>query len=89
MDDVISLLNTNDGVYAAACSLNFSKPPRYCDTFAVRDSNGDETLMQECPYFRSATSRDALLAMSPAPVKSRWNGIGMLLFLSFSSCYLY
>ncbi|KAJ1707907.1 hypothetical protein AFCA_009020 [Aspergillus flavus] len=75
VDDVISLLNTNDGVYAAACSLNFSKPPRYCDTFAVRDSNGDETLMQECPYFRSATSRDALLAMSPAPVKSRWNGI--------------
>ncbi|KAB8216313.1 cryptococcal mannosyltransferase 1-domain-containing protein [Aspergillus novoparasiticus] len=75
VDDVISLLNTNDGVYAAACSLDFSKPPRYYDTFALRDSNGDETLMQEWPYFRSATSRDALLAMSPAPVKSCWNGM--------------
>lgn len=83
MDDVISLLNTNDGVYAAACALDFSKPPRYYDTFALRDSNGDETLMQEWPYFRSAISRNSLLAMSPVPVKSCWNGMGMQFFLSF------
>lgn len=76
MDDVIRLLDTNDGVYAAACSLDFSKPPLYYDTFALRDSNGDEHVMQKWPYFRSAASRNALLALSPVPVKSCWNGMG-------------
>ncbi|OJI81175.1 hypothetical protein ABZX51_010635 [Aspergillus tubingensis] len=75
VDDVIRLLDTNDGVYAAACSLDFSKPPLYYDTFALRDSNGDEHVMQKWPYFRSAASRNALLALSPVPVKSCWNGM--------------
>lgn len=79
VEDVVSLLNTNDGVYAAACSLDFSKPPLYYDTFALRDSRGDEHVMQTWPYFRSATSRNALLAMSSVPVKSCWNGMGMSL----------
>ncbi|KAE8371617.1 glycosyltransferase family 69 protein [Aspergillus bertholletiae] len=85
VDDVVSLLNTNDGVYAAACALDFSKPPHYYDTFALRDSNGDETLMQKWPYFRSATSRDALLAMSPVPVKSCWNGMVIMPITPFLS----
>jgi hypothetical protein len=80
VDDVIELLNTNDGVYAAACSLDYSRPPLYYDTFALRDSHGDEHLMQTWPYFRSTTSRHALFNMSPVPVKSCWNGMGRLIF---------
>ncbi|PYI06502.1 hypothetical protein BO78DRAFT_116139 [Aspergillus sclerotiicarbonarius CBS 121057] len=75
VDDVISLLGTNGGTYAAACSLDFSNPPLYYDTFALRDASGDEHAMQTWPYFRSATSRHALYAMSPVPVKSCWNGM--------------
>ncbi|PLB48395.1 putative polysaccharide export protein [Aspergillus steynii IBT 23096] len=75
VEDVLSLLNTNDGQYAAACSLDFSKPPQYYDTFALRDSEGSETVMQKWPYFRAAASRNALLAMSPVPVRSCWNGM--------------
>ena len=76
VNDVISLLNTNEGRYGAACSMDFSKPPSYYDTFALRDYKGDEHVMQKWPYFRSAASRDALMAMSPVPVKSCWNGMG-------------
>ncbi|KAK1148520.1 hypothetical protein N8T08_009526, partial [Aspergillus melleus] len=47
VDDVISLLNTNDGNYAAGCSMDFSKPPLYYDTFALRDAQGDEHVMQK------------------------------------------
>lgn len=72
----MALLDTNGGSYAAACSLDFSKPPLYYDTFALRDSNGDEPLMQTWPYFRSSKSLDALLSMSPVPVTSCWNGMG-------------
>ncbi|RDW86468.1 glycosyltransferase family 69 protein [Aspergillus mulundensis] len=75
VDDVIDLLNTNDGEYAAACSLDFMRPPAFYDTFALRDSEGDAHLMQTWPYFRSARSRNALRSMSPVPVKSCWNGI--------------
>lgn len=35
--------------------------------------------MQSWPYFRSSTSRDALKASEPVPVRSCWNGIGTLL----------
>ncbi|KAJ5104802.1 hypothetical protein NUU61_002149 [Penicillium alfredii] len=73
--DVFELLDTNNGEYAAACSLDFSKPPRYYDTFALRDSQGHEALMQTWPYFRSASSRHAMKTMSPVPVTSCWNGI--------------
>ncbi|KAH8432425.1 glycosyltransferase family 69 protein [Aspergillus melleus] len=75
VDDVLSLLNTNDGHYAAACSLDFSKTPLFYDTFALRDIEGYEHIMQEWPYFRAAASRRALLTMSPVPVKSCWNGM--------------
>ncbi|EED19751.1 polysaccharide export protein (CAP59), putative [Talaromyces stipitatus ATCC 10500] len=74
-EDVLTLLDTNGGSYAAACSLDFSKPPQYYDTFALRDSQGHEPLMQTWPYFRSWESLDSLLSMSPIPVTSCWNGM--------------
>ncbi|KAI9813941.1 MAG: hypothetical protein M1832_006026 [Thelocarpon impressellum] len=74
-DDVRRLLHTRGGEFAAACSLDFSVPPAYYDTFAVRDSDGDKTLTQTFPYFSSAVSRKAMLAGEPVPVQSCWNGI--------------
>ncbi len=73
--DVITLLSTRSGDYAAACSLDFSKPPHYYDTFALRDSDGDEAVTSTYPYFRSSTSRNALISGQPVPVQSCWNGI--------------
>lgn len=74
-EDVIELLNTRDGDYAAACSLDFAKPPEYYDTFALRDLNGDEAATSTFPYFRSRSSREAMLRGMPVPVQSCWNGI--------------
>lgn len=75
-EDVIALLETNRGRYAAACSLDFSKPPAFYDTFALRDTNGEKYVTQSWPYFRSRESRKALLRHEPVPVASCWNGIG-------------
>ena len=74
-EDVAQLLATRDGDYAAACSLDFAKPPHYYDTFALRDSNGHEPVTSTFPYFRSKASRNAILAGEPVPVQSCWNGI--------------
>ncbi|CAI7581946.1 unnamed protein product [Penicillium viridicatum] len=74
-NDALELLHTNDGKYAASCALDFSKPPNYYDTFALRDSKGHEPIMQTWPYFSSAASRHAMKNMSPVPVTSCWNGI--------------
>ncbi|PGH15972.1 hypothetical protein AJ80_05348 [Polytolypa hystricis UAMH7299] len=74
-NDVLNLINTKDGDYSAACALDFSSPPLYYDTFALRDSGGHEHIMQSWPYFRSSRSRNALKAMLPVPVTSCWNGI--------------
>lgn len=75
-DDVINLMQTNGGDYAAACSLDFAKPPQYYDTFALRDSQGHAHLMPTWPYFQSGDSRNALMGNSDSvPVKSCWNGI--------------
>jgi len=84
VSDVVGLLNTNDGHYAAACSLDFSKPPIYYDTFALRDSNGHEHATQTWPYFRSSKSRKAMLNGIPAPVSSCWNGIVAMPASSFT-----
>lgn len=75
-DDVLRLLNTNGGDYAAACSLDFSRPLEVYDTFALRDVEGHEMLMQKWPYFRAKQSRRAILANLPVPVTSCWNGMG-------------
>ncbi|KAK4126496.1 glycosyltransferase family 69 protein [Parathielavia appendiculata] len=77
--DILALLNTNDGHYAAACSLDFSKPPYFYDTFALRDIHGHEHASQTWPYFRASQSRRAMIHARPVPVSSCWNGIGMLL----------
>lgn len=69
------LLDTNGGNYAAACSLDFSLPPFFYDTFALRDSRGHEAIMQTWPYFRSYSSRNAIEHFRPAPVASCWNGM--------------
>ncbi|KAF9879098.1 polysaccharide export protein [Colletotrichum karsti] len=76
-EDVLALLDTNRGQYAAACSLDFSEPPYYYDTFALRDSEGSAHLMQTWPYFRSRRSREALVDRysDAVPVRSCWNGI--------------
>ena len=70
-----TLLATRDGDYAAACSIDFAKPPHYYDTFALRDSDGHEPATSTFPYFRSAASRNAILAGHPVPLQSCWNGI--------------
>jgi hypothetical protein len=75
-EDVLRLLDTNEGNYAAACSLDFSKPPHFYDTFALRDSSGHEAIMQTWPYFRSHSSRHAAQRFLPVPVTSCWNGMG-------------
>ncbi|PWO24881.1 adrenodoxin [Pyrenophora tritici-repentis] len=74
-NDVLRLLNTNGGDFAAACSLDFSRPPKFYDTFALRDAEGHEMLMQTWPYFRAKQSRRAILANRPVPVASCWNGM--------------
>ncbi|KAJ4216171.1 hypothetical protein NW759_009425 [Fusarium solani] len=75
-DDVLKLLDTNGGDYAAACSLDFSKPPSYYDTFALRDTAGQSHTTQSWPYFKSSASRNALVNhLDAVPVTSCWNGI--------------
>ncbi|OAA73349.1 polysaccharide export protein [Cordyceps fumosorosea ARSEF 2679] len=75
-DDVITLMDTNDGAYGAACSLDFSKPPLYYDTFALRDAEGSAHIMQTWPYFKARASRSPLVNNHDAvPVTSCWNGI--------------
>ncbi|KAE8349943.1 cryptococcal mannosyltransferase 1-domain-containing protein [Aspergillus coremiiformis] len=73
--DIRRLLSTRGGEYAATCSLDFSKPPNFYDTFALRDADGHDMLMQSWPYFRSRASRHALKRSQPVPVASCWNGV--------------
>lgn len=74
-EDILTLLSTNDGHYAAACSLDFSKPPAYYDTFALRDILGSKTVSPQWPYFFSGASRSALVSGDPVPVQACWNGM--------------
>ncbi|KAL2757123.1 glycosyltransferase family 69 protein [Sodiomyces alcalophilus JCM 7366] len=72
----LTLLDTNRGIYAAACSLDFSDPSVFYDTFALRDIRGDVHLTASWPFFRARASRAALVAHDDAvPVQSCWNGI--------------
>lgn len=72
---VRALLSTRGGDYAAACSLDFSRPPALYDTFALRDAEGHAPLMLTWPYFRSRASRHAVQRAQPVPVQSCWNGM--------------
>ena len=73
-DDILNLLQTRNGQYATACTLDFETSPAVYDTFALRDSEGHLPLMQTWPFFRSAASREAVIANQPVPVQSCWNG---------------
>lgn len=75
VDDALALMLTKEGRYAAACSIDFSKPPEYYDTFALRDIDGHEHATHTWPFFRSPQSRQAMKLSLPVPVKSCWNGI--------------
>ena len=76
-EDVLTLMDTNEGSYGAACSLDFQHPPKFYDTFALRDIDGMEHADLAWPYFRAGVSRNALVNhMDAVPVKSCWNGIG-------------
>ena len=75
VEDVLILLGARGGEYAAVCSMDYSKPPAYYDTFALRDNNGHEAASSTFPYFRSEASRDAILRGHPVPVQSCWNGM--------------
>jgi hypothetical protein len=74
-EEISTLINTNDGDYAAACSLDFAHPPLYYDTFVLRDQFSDPTIQTTWPYFRSRESRHAMKRHRPVPVASCWNGI--------------
>ncbi|KAF2091803.1 glycosyltransferase family 69 protein [Saccharata proteae CBS 121410] len=74
-EDVLALLNTNKGHYAAACALDFKHPPAFYDSFALRDIDGREAIQSTFPYFASHESRSAIKAGSPVPVRSCWNGM--------------
>ncbi|KAL8808933.1 MAG: hypothetical protein Q9200_003880 [Gallowayella weberi] len=63
------------GDFAAACSLDFLKPPHFYDTFALRDAEGHEAVTSTFPYFRAKASRTAIISGQAVPVKSCWNGI--------------
>lgn len=86
--DVLSLLATNGGSYSAACALDFHYPARvatYYDTFALRDTNGEQTLSVQYPYFRpsSPSSLHPILAGNAARVSSCWNGMILMDTTSF------
>lgn len=57
--------------------MDYSKPPAYYDTFALRDIEGYEAVTSTFPYFRSSISRQAMIAGQPVPVQSCWNGMGI------------
>ncbi|GAP85926.1 putative polysaccharide export protein [Rosellinia necatrix] len=73
--DIVTLLNTRDGEYAAACSMDYKHAPRYYDTFALRDDMGLKTISQYWPWFQSPTSRAAAEINAPVRVMSCWNGV--------------
>jgi hypothetical protein len=65
--------------------MDFSKPPHYYDTFALRDASGHEAIMSTWPFFRDSASRRAMKSMSPVPVKSCWNGMVVMPAAPFTS----
>lgn len=77
-EDFFTLLSTNDGSFAAACSMDYKSYPHYYDTFALRDDKGQKTASTYWPWFLSETSRAAAQRSKPVRVKSCWNG--MVLF---------
>lgn len=74
----MTLLQTREGKYAAACSMDFKYSSQYYDTFALRDDKGQKTVSNFWPWFLSSTSRESARRSEPILVESCWNG--MVLF---------
>ncbi|KAI9770182.1 MAG: hypothetical protein M1839_003248 [Geoglossum umbratile] len=87
--DIVTLLHTRGGNYAAACGLDFLNPPPghvvdrqtsgfnpvgVYDDFAMRDSRGWRIASHLYPYFHSGSSARSIVARRPARVQSCWNG---------------
>ncbi|EPE08227.1 polysaccharide export protein [Ophiostoma piceae UAMH 11346] len=73
--DVMTLLKTRGGHFAAACAMDFKAYPYYYDTFALRDINGDKAVSDQWPWFRSADARTDVKAGRSVRVQSCWNGM--------------
>ncbi|KAI5862197.1 glycosyltransferase family 69 protein [Durotheca rogersii] len=74
-EDIITLFNTRDGDYAAACAMDYKSSPAYYDTFALRDDLGLKTSSLYWPWFQSPTARASAERNDPVRVASCWNGI--------------
>lgn len=74
-NDILTLLATNGGDFDVACGLDYHLPPALYDTFALRDTTFQGPITSIFPYFRKSHSRSAMLAGSPTPVTSCWNGV--------------
>ncbi|KAL8835215.1 MAG: hypothetical protein Q9170_003411 [Blastenia crenularia] len=75
-EDILTLLNTRDGKFAAACALDFLNPPwnsvdaatrglhppGIYDDFATRDIDGNVIGSHLYPYFSSRSSKEAIMA---------------------------
>jgi hypothetical protein len=74
--DVIRLLQTNNGDYAAACALDFINPVKFYDTLATRDADGYSMGFIVYPFFSPGTSQSQLLrGDNLVQVKSCWSGM--------------
>ncbi|KAI1373200.1 glycosyltransferase family 69 protein [Hypoxylon crocopeplum] len=74
-EDVVTLFDTRDNNYAAACSMDYKVSPLYYDTFALRDDLGLKTISLYWPWFQSPTARASAERNDPIRVTSCWNGI--------------
>lgn len=73
--DVLTLLDTHDGKFAAACAVDFKDYPQYYDTFALRDEQGNKAVSTYWPWFHTAAARADVRAGRPVRVQSCWNGM--------------
>jgi hypothetical protein len=73
--DAIDVLDTRDGEYAAACSLDTGRGSRLQDTEALRDDQGRPPPSSFWPWFLSPAAVSAVRAGHPTRVYSCWNGI--------------
>ncbi|KAL7629547.1 hypothetical protein AAE478_001068 [Parahypoxylon ruwenzoriense] len=74
-EDVVTLFNTRNDNYAAACSMDYKLSPLYYDTFALRDDLGLKTVSLYWPWFQSPAARASAERNEPVRVTSCWNGI--------------
>lgn len=74
--DVLRLLQTNHGDYAAVCALDFINPIKFYDTFATRDANGYSMGLPLYPFFSPGQSQSQIKqGNSLVNVKSCWSGM--------------